>query len=200
MKYQKGFKFIDNRRVYEIIEFMEQFKMYRLRNFTNNKENELMKESEIDSYVSRKEEILAKREKSRIFNEKQDALIKAEQEKELKEKQDYYFCYGYIDNKTDLQKGKILKILNIKEHFNGQYISRKNLIHKLIHNYNDIELEIYKNTNRYSKKRVCLTYKKLVDKIEYRIHYNKNHLLEVTKTEYSYIKYLIETKRLQKTI
>ncbi len=196
MKYAKGFKFMDYFTDFEIIEFMEQHNMYRLNNITDNRQNELKYESDIDKCILMKEEFIAKRESNRIFREKQDIREKAEDKKKELQEKEFNFCYGYVDNKTDLQKGKILKILNTKEIFNNKLVTRKSVIENIITN-NTVTLKTYNNTNRYSSRKVCLTYKKLADKVEYRLMYN-DHILEVTKTEYDYATYLIDNELIQK--
>ena len=189
MKYEKGFKFMDYFIDFEVIEFMEQHNMYRLNNIQENRQNELLYESDIDTCIIMKDEFITKRESNRIFREKQDSREKAKNEKKELQEKDFNFCYGYVDNKTDLQRGKILKILNVRQYYNNEVITRKNLIERLIQN-NDVTLKVYNNTNRYSDHKICLTYKKLSDKIEYRIMYN-DFMLEVTKTEYDYTNYLL---------
>jgi len=195
MKYQKGFKFMDYFTDYEIIEFMEQYKMYRLNNLTDNRQNELKEEEEIDHCVIMKEVFISRREENRIFLEKQEERERVENEKKEAQEKEFNFCYGYVDNKSDIQRGKILKILNTKELFNGIVRTRKNVIENTITN-NTVTLETYNNINRYSSHKVCLTYKKLADKIEYRLLYN-DMLLEVTKTEYDYAAYLIDNELIQ---
>lgn len=186
-------KFTDGIRQYEVIEYLEQFRMYRLKNYTDNKENELMKAEQIENYISNAEYYNDRYNKN-IERQKQyklQELKEKQQEEEFKEK--YKFCYNYTDNKTVLQASKILKILNEQLLYNNKFYTRKDLIHKLINK--DSYTKEYFNTNRYSKKKIEGEHKKLVDKLEYRFYYNKDNVfLEVTKTEYDYINYLIDNK------
>lgn len=194
-----GIDFTDGLREYEIIEYMEQFKMYRLKNYTDNRETELMDKEEINKYLNNKQyynERLEKNKKYILEAEDQRRLIeKIEREKE----EEYNFCYGYVDSKIDIQKGKILKILNKNIIYNGDLITRKQRIHKTLNTKNEVYTEKYLNKNRYKKKNRDLEYVKLKDKLEYRIHYfnkekNKFLFFEVTKTEYDYCNYLLENK------
>lgn len=190
MKYEKGFKFMDYFTDYEVIEFMEQHKMYRLNNPKENRQNELKSEADIDSCILMKDEFIARRESNRVFREKQKALADAEQEKELKEKQENDFCYGYTDNMKDMQRGKVLKALNKRIVRNNNWISRKRAIEEIIRDNKTIELKKVTLTNRYSSKKVNLTYKELKDKTEHRIYFN-DCFMEITKTEFDYATYLI---------
>ena len=190
-------KFTDGIRQYEVLEYLEQFKMYRLKNYTDNRDNELMKYEQIESYLSNAEYYNNRYKKGLERQKQYEAERLREAEEEEKAKQEYNFCYGYTDNKTDLQKGKILKTLNQKVLYNDEFYTRKDLIHKLI-NANS-RIEEYLNCNRYSKKKIELQYKKLKDKKEYRFYYDENKIfLEVTKTEYNYIKYLLDNIITQK--
>jgi len=192
MKYEAGFKLMDLNWDYEVIEYMEQFKMYRLRYILTGADNKLMKEEEIDDLIENEDITLIKRERRAIREAGQEERDRLEVEKIKQQEYEFNFCYGYCDKKSDLQKGKILKILNTKEFYNNVLTTRKSLIENLIKDNTNIELSIYNNTNRYSSKKVCLTYKKLADKIEYTIKYNKDYLIDVTKTEYDYASYLID--------
>lgn len=193
MKYEKGFKFMYYFTDYEVIEFMEQHKMYRLNNPKENRQNELKTEEDIDNCILMKDEFIARRESNRIFREKQKALEEAEQEKELKEKQESDFCYGYTDTMKDMQKGKVMKVLNKRIVRNNHWVSRKRAIEEIIRENKTIELKKVNLTNRYSSKKVELTYKELKDKTEHRIYFD-DCFIEITKTEFDYAEYLIDNK------
>lgn len=127
-----------------------------------------------------------KRQQQQIEEEK-------EVERKIKEKEDYEFCNGYTDNMTALQAGKVLKVLNKIMFFNGKSTTRKEWIHMLINKNSSVKEVML--TNRYSEKKVDLCYKKLKDKKEYRFYNTKeDSFYTITKTEYLYIKYLLENK------
>ena len=184
-------EFTDGIRQYRVLEYIERFKMYRLRNYTDNRENELMKTEQIENYINNKEYYNERFNKNLQRQKEYEIQKLRELEEERKQLEQYNFCYNYTDNKTTLQKAKILKILNEQVLYNNELYTRKDLIHKLINK--DSYTKEYLNTNRYSKKKIEGEYKKLVDKLEYRFYYNKDSVfLEVTKTEYEYINYLID--------
>lgn len=184
-----GIKFEDVRNEYEVIEFIEKFDMYRLKNYTTNKDNELMKRDSIINYIDNKESILKRKEKSRKRLEEIEKLELIQKEKELKELNNYNNDYGFTKNKNDLQRGKILKILNKKVIFDSKVISRKDLIVKLINNRKCTLKEVLL-TNRYSSKKINLEYRKLKDKLEFRLYFEKGKFLELTKTEYEFANYI----------
>ncbi|MBS5307741.1 hypothetical protein [Clostridium sp.] len=184
-------EFTDGIRQYRVLEYIERFKMYRLRNYTDNRENELMKTEQIENYINNIEYYNERFNKNLQRQKEYEIQKLRELEEERKQLEQYNFCYNYTDNKTTLQKAKILKILNEQVLYNNEFYTRKDLIHKLINK--DSYTKEYFNTNRYSKKKIEGEYKKLVNKLEYRFYYNKDSvLLEVTKTEYEYINYLID--------
>ncbi|MDU3410061.1 hypothetical protein [Clostridium sp.] len=184
-------EFTDGIRQYRVLEYIERFKMYRLRNYTDNRENELMKTEQIENYINNKEYYNERFNKNLQIQKEYEIQKLRELEEERKQLEQYNFCYNYTDNKTTLQKAKILKILNEQVLYNNEFYTRKDLIHKLINK--DSYTKEYLNTNRYSKKKIEGEYKKLVNKLEYRFYYNKDSVfLEVTKTEYEYINYLID--------
>lgn len=184
-------KFTDGLRKYKVLEYLEQFKMYRLKNYTDNRENELMKQEQIENYLNNAEYYNNRYNKSIEYKLKSEEKRQKEIEVKEKEEQEYNFCYSYTDTKTDLQKGKILKTLNQKVLFDNEFYTRKELIHKLINS--NSRIEEYYNINRYSKKKIEGEYKKLDNKLEYRFYYSKEKaFLDITKTEYNYIKYLLD--------
>ena len=62
---------------------------------------------------------------------------------------------------------------------------------------NNCYTDEYLNTNRYSEHKINLEYKKLTDKIEYRLYFQEGddgYFIELTKTEYQFSEYLIKNK------
>lgn len=170
---------------FTVKEYLEQFKMYSL--MENNK---IFKHEDIQRYIDNEEITKAKLERSRLRNIEIQEQLQKEKELEEQRQLEYNFCYGYTDNKTDLQKGKILKVLNKNILYHDELMTRKQFIHKMIRESDECKTEIYNNTNRCTSKRINLEYKKLVDKVEYRF-YTDDSFIEVTKTEYDYISYLL---------
>jgi hypothetical protein len=186
MKFEKGFKFMDNLRDYEVIEFIEKYNMYRLHNFTDNKDCELMKEDQIQSYIDKIDIIKAKREKNRIASEERARVAQAEEEQEAKEKYEFEFCFGYCNNMTPMQRGKILKTLNIQTLYKGVFYTRKNFIKMLIEKGYTPDIKSYNEWVRGGeiKRRENKTGMSLNDKA----------FIDTTKIEYDYAKYLIDNK------
>lgn len=168
-----------------IKEYIEKFKMYSV--IENNK---LFKHEDIQNYIDNEELTKARIERSRQRQIEIQEQLQKEIELEEQKQLEYNFCYGYICDKTDLQKGKILKVLNKNIVYHDELMTRKQFIHKMIRESDECKTEIYNNTNRCTSKRINLEYKKLVDKVEYRF-YTDDSFIEVTKTEYDYISYLL---------
>lgn len=192
-----GLKFINNfYEEIEVIEYIEKFKMYSVKNLSKKSDNvftSLLKDSDIENFISKQEKYLSYKEKREKENILKNIEEKAEQLKEEERLKSYNNDYGFTKNKTSLQKGKILKSLNQLISYDNVIYSKKDLIIKLINNTS--YTKEYLNTNRYSKKKINLEYIKLVDKIEYRFYYDSNKcFLEVNKTEYNFINYLIDNK------
>ena len=189
MKYQAGFKFMDINSDYEVMEFMPKFNMYRLNNLTDNRQDELMQESEIDEYVNNIENIEARRENNRLFELKQEEIRRKEREKEEKEKAEYEFCYGFVDKSTPMQKGKILKALNKKSWYtdNGKtigYMTRKEFIYNSL--LQNAIPKFITGIQYYDKKSDKFKFKN-----EYRLYTGENEFYTITKTEYDYARYLL---------
>ena len=148
---------------------------------------------ELQKILDKQEMLQIRYEVQEEKRKQQQAEEKKEMERKIKEKEDYNFCNGYTDNLTPLQAGKVLKVLNKIIFFNGKSITRKEWIHMLINKNSSIKEVML--TNRYSEKKVDLCYKKHKDKKEYRFYDdNDDSFYTVTKTEYEYIKYLLENK------
>lgn len=177
----------------QVSEYIEKFKMYRIDNLTTNYNNQLFKIEDIENLISKQEKFQELKLKSALRNKE----IQQEQQKEMQELKEftkkYNNDYGYTNNKNAIQKAKILKVLNAQSLYGSSWYTRKDLIIKLI-NENSYTKE-YLNNNRYSKKKVDGEYKKLVDKLEYRFYYKEGKtFLDVTKTEFDFINYLLENK------
>lgn len=194
-KYNQGTKFTDGFREFEVIEYMERHKMYRLKNYTDNREDELMKEDRIDSYINNKERFENILEENKQYAIKMQQLEEEEKRKEEQQRMEYEFCYGFVDNKTAMQKGKILKTLNKGMSYQHKYYTVKGFIEYIVKTYPDLITKSYLNTNRYSKKKINGCYEKLVDKMEYEIWWiedgKKTGVNLDTKTEYEYCNYLL---------
>jgi hypothetical protein len=183
--FKAGIEFYTIDGKFTVKEYLEQFKMYAV--MENNK---IFKHEEIQRYIDNEELTKAKLERSRLKNIEIQEQLQKEKEIEEQKQLEYNFCYGYICDKTDLQKGKILKTLNKNIVYHDELMTRKQFIHKMIRESDECKTEIYNNTNRCTSKRINLEYKKLVDKVEYRF-YTDDSFIEVTKTEYDYISYLL---------
>lgn len=160
--------------------------------YTLDNVNTVLTLEQIKEYMNRQQEFIIRKQRQEEYKlecEKQETEEKALQEKKERE---YNFCYGYTDNKTALQQGKILKCLNVSLVYNNKSYTRKQLIHKLISENENTFTKVVNCTNRYSDKKINLEYKKLKDKIEYRFYVAEDEYFTVTKTEYDYINYLIE--------
>lgn len=169
--------------------YIDKFKMYTIK-----ENNKLFQHADIQRYIDSEATT-----KDRIEKHRQRELKLIEQErinKELEDKKqkEYEFCYNYLENKTQLQKGKILKILNKEVLYNSEFLTRKQLIHKILKENDNCFTKEFLNTNRYRKKNRNLECVKLADKLEYMLYYNKNSILDITKTEFEYINYLLLNK------
>lgn len=167
-----GEKFVDGIRSYEIINILNinNISYYQLKNYTDNRTDELMKKEQIEKYILNQDQYLKKYNRSLKYEEK----IRKEKEKqkiqEEKCKESYEFCHGYCDNKTPIQKGKILKTLNKKILWDNEDRSRKEVIDILL---KENTINIYQNSKR---KWILKTDK---------------HVYDLTVTEKKYIDYLL---------
>lgn len=200
-----GLKFTDGLREYEIIEQMDinGQEWWRLKNYTENRDKEIMNIEEINGYIARRKEL-----KERFYGVKKYKEESERQRKELveynakieKEKEENYNNdYGFTDDKTILQKGKILKILNKRIYYHNNMISRKDRIYNTLENNTGAYTKEIMMTNRYSNKKVCLTYRELKDKLEYRLYFQDCYF-ELTKTEFDYTNYLINKREFLKVV
>lgn len=182
MKYQEGFRFIRYREEVEIITFIERHNMYLLNNFTENRQDELILESEIDRHMGKQDYYKEKIESNRLFLLKQEELERIEQEKERQKQFEYDNTYGFTDKLTPMQKGKILKTLNILMNYESYgCMKRKDFILKALKD--GAIPEIKHNLSHWGKNGI----KKIEQ--EYTIDF-KSHWVTVTKIEYDYAMYL----------
>lgn len=150
--------------------------------------NEIFTKDYILNQLSKHELLLTKLQKQEERNKQIEAERIAEAEAEERRIKEYNFCYGYTDNKTALQSGKILKALNKNVVYNDKLYSRKELIHKLIEESSECKTNIFNNDTR--TKKVNGERVKLKTRIEYEFHFDGS-IIDVTKTEYDYINYLL---------
>ena len=188
-----GTSFTDGIRQYKIIDYYANVDLYRLKNITENKSNELMKEEIIKGYIENRDHYENKFNRRIKFLQEQEILIKQEEKEEEEKQKRYKFCHGFVNNKSKLQQGKILKTLNNKMTYNNRLITVKDFIEYLVKNHTDLSTKKFLNTNRYSKRKINGEYKKLVDKIEYRAYWDEQStFVNLTKTEYDYCNYLLK--------
>ena len=187
-----GLKFTDGIREYEIIEEIniKGKDWWRLKNYTDNKETELIDDDKLQDYISRRKELFIKLNGSKEYEKLRDISIQQRVEREQKELDEYNNDYGFTDGKIDIQKAKILKVLNKKYCYNDKVMTRKDFIYQAIKNH-VVRLEEYYDTNRRSLKKINLEYKKLVDKLEYRFWINEESYWTITKTQYDYASYIL---------
>ena len=194
-----GKKFTDGIRQYEVLDTITiaEKEYYRVKNYTDNRDNELFTNENLNIYLSKQEELSSKYESRQLRKKVWKKEVQEERKKkEILEKrlnEDYGFC----ENKTLLQKGKILKILNKEIRYNNEIITRKERIVNILTTCNNCYTDEYLNTNRYSEHKINLEYKKLTDKIEYRLYFqegNDEYFINLTKTEYQFSEYLIKNK------
>ena len=194
-----GLKFYYGLNECKVIKYLPAYKMYLLQNFTQNKSNELVTSEEIERNLKKQDELKERIKKNKEFAKKMKIIEEEEKRREEEEKKEYNNDYGFTKNKTDLQRGKILKTLNMKIKYDNEIISRKNVIVKIIKECDNIKLKEVFLTNRYSNKKVNGCYRELKDKKELRIYFTENgvdYFREITKTEYDFCKYLLENKYL----
>ena len=106
-----GKKFTDGIRQYEVLDTITiaEKEYYRVKNYTDNKDNELFTNENLNIYLSKQEELSSKYESRQLRKKVWKKEVQEERKKkEILEKrlnEDYGFC----ENKTLLQKGKIMK-------------------------------------------------------------------------------------------
>lgn len=141
--------------------------------------------------------ILSEKLDKQIINKKK---LESEKIKNLDEKQkaikEYNRDNGFTSDKSPIEKGKILKQLNSTMIYNNEFTTSKKVIELIISEAGAFT-KSFLNTNRYSKKKVDGEYKKLSDKIEYRLYINNNTFINLNKTLFSYANYLIALKEIE---
>lgn len=183
----------------KVIKYLPAYKMYLIQNFTKNKSNELLTKEALKKNLEKQDEFKKRIERNKEFTKKMKIIEEEEKRREEQEKKEYNSDYGFTANKTDLQKGKILKTLNMIIKYDNDFYSRKDLIVKIIKEHDNIELKEVYLKNRYSHKKIEGCYKKLKDKTELRMYFTENgveYFREITKTEFDFCKYLLNNKHL----
>ena len=174
---QEGTQFITLNREYQLVTVSASIDTKNGKRYTVSESNEIFTKEYILDQLSRNDVLMAKLERQKERHVQIEAERLAEAEADKKAQQDYNFCYGYIDNVSALQGGRILKALNKKVYYNGSLITRKDLIYSQI-GYNS-KTEIH--TDKSGKK-------------TNRFYTNSGSFFEVTKIEYDYVNYLIDNQ------
>lgn len=174
---QEGTQFITLNGEYQLVTVSASIDTKNGKRYTVSESNEIFTKEYILDQLSRNDILTAKLERQKERNKQIEAERLAEVEADKKAQQDYNFCYGYIDNVSALQGGRILKALNKKVYYNGSLITRKDLIYSQI-GYNS-KTEIH--TDKSGKK-------------TNRFYTNSGSFFEVTKIEYDYVNYLIDNQ------
>lgn len=143
----------------------------------------IMKDNDIEMYLSKQEEILACKERS---EKREQEELKRQQEEEFKINN----TWGYADNFSPMQKGKVLKILNKTFNYydNEKYVgnmTRKEFIKKVLEEGYILE---HKTNINYFVKGGELK----VKPNEYRLTDKDGQFYTLTKTEYDFGNYLIK--------
>jgi len=171
--------------ILEVLEYSEYHKGYLvLEQDMPEGYRAIMQNQEIEFYLSKQTEWI---ESDKRYRE----IERQEQEKRDLEEFNYNNTYGYTNNLTPLQKGKILKTLNKKFNYyeNGIFktnSTRKDFIKSMLEE--GYTLEHKTNLNYYTKKGELK-----IKANEYRLTSPDNSFFEITKTEYDYAVYLKET-------
>lgn len=192
---ETGLNFTDGIREYEILRFYRN-NFYLLKNYTENREDELMTDEQINGYINRKEELQNRLNRHKQYIIESEKREEEERQKEIAKQKEYEFCYGFADNQTLLQKGRILKILNTKQNYynSGIFIgnmTRKSFIEKVLKDGGKVE---HKKDMKYYSKRVGTKIKEN----EYRLYLtddknnNSESFYEITKIEYDYSNHLLQ--------
>lgn len=174
---QEGTQFITLNGDYQLVTVLGSIDTKNGKRYTVSESNEIFTKEYILDQLSRNDILTAKLERQKERNKQIEAERLAEVEADKKAQQDYNFCYGYIDNVSALQGGRILKALNKKMYYNNSLITRKDLIH--FHIGNNSKTEIH--TDKSGKKTK-------------RFYTNSGSFFEVTKIEYDYVNYLIDNQ------
>ncbi len=152
-------------------------------------ENGLLLPEYIKNDLENQAKIIESHKKAIEYDKKRKENEKAERQKELEKQKEYENVYGYLDNKAPLQKGKILKILNVKSYYRSQgevlgYWTRKDFVYNMINK--GCTLEHKKDIKYYGK-----DYELKTKANEYRLVLPDETFYEITKTEFDYGSYLI---------
>lgn len=154
--------------------------------------NGLLLAEYIENDLREQEAIAESHKRAFEFDKKQKELREQEKQKELAKIKEYEHTFGYTDNKTPLQKGRILKTLNIKAYYkeNGIDIglmTRKDFVYMMLNK--GYITEHKKNVTDWVKRSG-----EWIEKIipnQYRLSKDDSYYI-ITKTEYDYANYLLE--------
>ena len=131
-------------------------------------------------------DLLSKQDKLKEKKVGREQREKEETQKEIQEirlKQDKENLFGFTDNKTDLQKGKILTTLMKTMLYNGNMITRKDFVISQLKAGYTPEIKEYKKRNK-GKEGILKAYYVLYN-------HNNDSWIDVTKTEYDFAKYIL---------
>lgn len=172
-----GKKYIDNMgREQVVIGFNKQLNKYLVQKSEN-------KDQQFGAVFTDKKEInkhLEKSEERKKYYEDKDKKIKEEQAKEEQKIKEYKDIKGFADDKSEMQRGKIIKSLNNKINYNGEIVTKKQFIENVI-----------------SKEKALPEkgmYKKSYDgvlKERYSLKKSDGKFYEISKTEFDYAQYLL---------
>jgi len=168
----------------EVIEYSEKYKGFLVSEQDMPEGyRAIMQDQEIEFYLSKQ---------SKYIECHNRHLEEERQEKEKQEQKQFEYnnTYGFTDNLTPMQKGKILKTLNKSFNYyeNGIFktnSTRKDFIKAMLEE--GYKLEHKTNLKYYTKKGELK-----IKANEYRLVSPDNSFFEITKTEYDYAVYLKE--------
>jgi hypothetical protein len=179
-----GVTFLDMQyRLHTVEEFSDKYNSYLVKEEGFDFAHGIMNDSEIEFYLNKQDKIIECKNKS-------DQAEKAAQDKKEREEQAYNNVYGFCDNITALQKGKVLKTLNKLIRFNiNNYgvMTCKDFILKALQD--GLKPAIKYNVQYYSS-RAEKGY--TVKPVVCTMNLEDGTSIDITKTEYDYALYLIE--------
>lgn len=169
------------------MEVMEKYNdiYYLVKSINHNWERkcgDLMTDEDIESYLSKQEQIKESLEWSRKRQEEEDRAAEEAERKRI-EAED---LYGYDAAMTDMQRGKVVKILLKSIFTNGHYITRKDFIVNRILNGSSVR-QVDGVVTSYGSK---WDRKESKPKTEYRLYEPDSSFYIITKTEYDFAQYI----------
>jgi len=172
-----GKKYIDNMgREQVVIGFNKQLNKYLVQKNEN-------KEQQFGAVFTDEKEInkhLEKSEERKKYYEDKNKKINEEKIKEEQKIKEYKDIKGFAEDKSEMQKGKIIKSLNNKINYNGKIITKKKFIEEVISKEKALpENGIYKKS--YDG----------IAKERYSLKKPDGKFYEISKTEFDYAEYLL---------